>query len=279
MRFFHDLASDLLLTRFSPYPKALTAAPYRPFQFYPFAAFLEIFSNFSSYPLPVAPLNDLDLLRSSVDMLREVISPEFSTTYCARLFEVASTCTEITSSHIEHVEERRNARSKPSHNTSSTQNGTPTNSFRTRLLPEPSLAPAFTMEARSHPTLNSFEQAPDGLNPTNIQSQSQPNPAPPYPPQPPTLSSIAHSNSFSVSQPTPQPAAVNFADQQSSNSANFLSVPLSDIDVEYNSFGDSMDFGNFGAFDFDMETLWGDSQLLEEMARDTNTAVLANGVV
>lgn len=36
---------------------------------------------------------------------------------------------------------------------------------------------------------------------------------------------------------------------------------------------------NFGAFDFDMDELWGDPELLEEMARDTNLAAMADGSV
>jgi hypothetical protein len=71
--------------------------------------------------------------------------------------------------------------------------------------------------------------------------------------------------------------------QQEGGSRTSPNNPLADIDfTSFASFGEGMmDFNNanFGAFDFDMDELWGDPELLEEMARDTNLAVMADGYV
>ncbi len=214
-----------------------------------------------------------------MEMLREIISPEFSTTYCGKLYNVASTCTDIATTFVEHVEGRRSARSRPSPPDDTAQH---ISNERNQLLSEAQLGnmatPGFSTNLPSHSVGNLYGQDSSRLVPSDIQSQPQINPLVQYPIQSNGSSPAAFlpSHSSNASQSTSQTGNLTSAQQARANNSN----SLNGLDPgSFGSFGDSMDFDSFGAFDFDMDALWGDPQLLEEMARDTNSAIMANGYV
>lgn len=219
-------------------------------------------------------------------MLREIISPEFPTTYVGKLFDVASTCTEIASSLVENVESHRNARSKP---TPPEQTNRPihTNPFlnpphQLGSVVTPGLSsPSLSTDLPVHPIIPPYGNV---LGPSSLQSQPQPSPLNQYLIQ----SNGSSPASFVPNRPghsLPQlPNSLSLAqDQQERGNNTTHNNSLSNIDFSsVGSFGDGMmgfNSANFGAFDFDMDELWGDPELLEEMARDTNLAAMADGSV
>lgn len=74
----------------------LTLLRARPFQWHTFAPFFELLSAlFDSTTALSARLEDFELLRSCVEMLREVAIADSPTTYCGSLLRVASACIEV----------------------------------------------------------------------------------------------------------------------------------------------------------------------------------------
>jgi hypothetical protein len=214
-------------------------------------------------------------------MLREVISPEFPMTYCGKLFDIASTCTNIASSLVENVEGRRNARSKP------TPPEQPNRSIHTNPFLNPPhqlgsvVTPGLSTNLPVHPIIPPYGNR---LGSSGLQSQPQLSPLAQYPMQSNGSSPAAFIPNRPGHSLPPQSSSLSPAQQQQEGgSGTSPNNPLADIDfTSFASFGEGMmDFNNanFGAFDFDMDELWGDPELLEEMARDTNLAVMADGYV
>ncbi|OAA58076.1 Transcription factor [Niveomyces insectorum RCEF 264] len=81
----------------------------RPFQWRPFTAFFELLPTVYTYPLAVGQLDDLNLLKELVDMLRVVAAAEDASAYCATLVDVASGCIAIADEFVRRCLRHQNA--------------------------------------------------------------------------------------------------------------------------------------------------------------------------